>query len=121
MASEKLLPIGTFARACRLGIKALRHYDELGLLRPARVDASGYRYYSRAQARDAIAIALLRSLDLPLPAIKAILATSSMHAALEAERARLERELARSRIALRCVERILREGSVLPYEVSIRE
>ncbi|MBS2015478.1 MAG: MerR family transcriptional regulator [Deltaproteobacteria bacterium] len=121
MPSEKLLPIGAFARACRLGIKALRHYDELGLLRPARVDASGYRYYARAQARDAIAISLLRSLDVPLPAIKSILRSSSMQEALAAERARIEREMARSRIALHCVERIMRDGALMPYEVRVRE
>jgi len=53
-----LMPIGRFSRACRLSIKALRHYDELGLLRPAFIDArSGYRYYGREQARTAIAMA----------------------------------------------------------------
>ena len=42
---DDLLPIGRFARATRLSVKALRHYDELGLLRPAFVDpSSGYRY-----------------------------------------------------------------------------
>ena len=38
------LTIGEFARASRLSPKALRLYDELGLLRPVRVDEySGYR------------------------------------------------------------------------------
>jgi len=37
--------IGEFARRSRLPPKALRLYDELGLVRPARVDtASGYRF-----------------------------------------------------------------------------
>ena len=46
----QLLTIGAFARASRLSPKALRIYDELGLLRPARVDeASGYRFYEPAQ------------------------------------------------------------------------
>ena len=46
----KLLTIGEFARASRLSPKALRLYDELGLLRPVRVDEySGYRYYSPDQ------------------------------------------------------------------------
>src|SRR6266581_3995848 len=40
----RLLTIGSFARASRLSPKALRLYDELGLLRPARVDPlSAYR------------------------------------------------------------------------------
>ncbi|MFD0684136.1 MerR family DNA-binding transcriptional regulator [Actinomadura fibrosa] len=68
--SDDLLPIGRFARLCRLSVKQLRHYDDLGLLVPARVDpASGYRYYRPAQARDALSIGLLRSLDVPLPMV----------------------------------------------------
>ncbi|MGI5996084.1 MAG: MerR family DNA-binding transcriptional regulator, partial [Saccharomonospora viridis] len=44
------LSIGAFAQACGLTPKALRLYDELGLLTPARVDAcTGYRYYERSQ------------------------------------------------------------------------
>ena len=44
----ELLTIGAFAKAARLSPKALRLYDELGLLPPARVDpATGYRYYAR--------------------------------------------------------------------------
>ena len=50
LADVKLLTIGEFARASRLSPKALRLYDELGLLRPVRVDEySGYRYYSPDQ------------------------------------------------------------------------
>ena len=46
----RLLSIGAFARATRLTPKALRLYDELGLLPPAFVDqASGYRFYDPAQ------------------------------------------------------------------------
>jgi DNA-binding transcriptional MerR regulator len=44
------LSIGEFARRSRLSVKALRLYDERGVLVPARVDeASGYRYYDAAQ------------------------------------------------------------------------
>lgn len=120
----ELLAIGRFAQACRLSIKALRNYDELGLLRPARVDASGYRYYARSQARTAIAISLLRSLDVPLAVIRDVLASrdpDALAARLATERARLERELARSRQALFCVDRIIRDGALMPYEVSIRD
>ncbi|MDX3111783.1 MerR family transcriptional regulator, partial [Nonomuraea angiospora] len=71
---EELLPIGQFARLGRLSVKQLRHYDELGLLRPARVDAvTGYRYYRASQARVALSIALLRSLDVPLAVVGEVL------------------------------------------------
>jgi DNA-binding transcriptional MerR regulator len=116
-----LMPIGRFSRACRLSIKALRHYDDLGLLRPAFIDPrSGYRYYGREQARTAIAIGLLRSLGVPLPAIRALLAAPTDDAIarlLAAERDRLEREVARGRHALRSIERIMRARDLLPYDV----
>ena len=44
------MTIGEFAKVSRLSLKALRLYDSLGLLPPARVDPdSGYRYYSEVQ------------------------------------------------------------------------
>jgi protein phosphatase len=66
----KLLTIGEFARAARLTPKALRLYDDLGLLRPLRVDeTSGYRYYSPDQLERARLIAWLRRLGMPLAMI----------------------------------------------------
>ena len=57
------------ARGCRS--KALRLYDELGVLTPSRVDSeSGYRYYDVAQLEDARLVAMLRQLEFPLAEIK---------------------------------------------------
>jgi len=71
---DHLLSIGQFARVARLSVKQLRHYADLGLLPPARVDpATGYRYYRVEQARDALTVGLLRSLDVPLPAVTEVL------------------------------------------------
>ena len=58
----------------RLSIKALRRYDELGLLAPAVVDpSSSYRYYTYSQANPAEAIRILRGLDVPLERIQELL------------------------------------------------
>jgi DNA-binding transcriptional MerR regulator len=120
-----LLPIGTFADRCRLSVKALRHYAEFGLLRPAHVDlATGYRYYDRRPAPAAIAIALLRSLDVPLPAIRDLLASEDPQALtriLDRERERQAREISRAATALRSIERLMRAGTVFPYEIAVRE
>jgi DNA-binding transcriptional MerR regulator len=71
---EALLPIGQLARLGRLSIKQLRHYDKLRLLVPAYVDEhTGSRYYRYEQARDALSIGLLRSLDVPLAVIARVL------------------------------------------------
>jgi len=70
----KLLTIGEFARLARLSQKALRLYDELGLLRPFRVDEwSGYRYYAPSQLERARLVAWLRRLGMPLAQIGAVL------------------------------------------------
>jgi serine/threonine protein phosphatase PrpC len=69
----KLLTIGEFARAARLSPKALRLYDELGLLRPFRVDEwSGYRYYAPSQLERARLVAWLRRIGMPLAQIGAV-------------------------------------------------
>src|SRR5690349_1763314 len=69
-----LLSIGEVARTTHLTVKALRHYDDVGLLRPAEVDAmTGYRRYATAQVPTARAIRRFRELDMPLEDIRAIL------------------------------------------------
>lgn len=117
------MPIGRFSRSCRLSIKTLRHYAELGLLQPAFVDPdTGYRYYASSQARLAIAIATLRSLDVPLAEIRRVIAGSDAEIAsvLGDVHQRMERELARKQFALRTLDRIVRAGAVFPYDVRTR-
>lgn len=73
---DDLLPIGRFARLCGLSVGALRHYDELDLLRPADVDRfTSYRRYRRDQLETARVIARLRDLEVPIEEIRAILGT----------------------------------------------
>ncbi|MFI7613514.1 GyrI-like domain-containing protein [Nonomuraea terrae] len=106
---EELLPIGRFARLSRLSVKQLRHYAELGLLVPAYVDEhTGYRYYRHEQARDALSIGLLRSLDVPLAVIAQVL--SDTLGALVGVHERLEAELAKRRSTLAALERVMAEG-----------
>jgi DNA-binding transcriptional MerR regulator len=69
-----LLTIGEFSRATHLSVKALRHYDELGLLTPTDVDPmSGYRLYATAQVPAARLIRRFRELDMPLDEVRAVL------------------------------------------------
>jgi DNA-binding transcriptional MerR regulator len=79
-----LVSIGEFARRSGLSPKALRLYDELGLLPPARVDEdSGYRYYERSQLAHARLIAALRQLGISLSEIKLIVSLEPDAAARE--------------------------------------
>ncbi|MFI2608193.1 MerR family DNA-binding transcriptional regulator [Kitasatospora sp. NPDC018619] len=113
---DDLLTIGRFARLCRLSVKQLRHYDDTGVLPPARVDpATGYRYYAPGQARDALTVALLRDLDVPLAVIAAALACAGPERArlLRAERDRVAERITRDRARLELLER-LADGGALP-------
>jgi DNA-binding transcriptional MerR regulator len=76
------ISIGEFARRSRLSLKALRLYDERGVLVPARVDqASRYRYYDTGQLDEARLVVMLRELRLPLAAIKELLSCDPADAA----------------------------------------
>jgi DNA-binding transcriptional MerR regulator len=68
------LSIGEFSQRSHLSVKALRLYDEIGVLLPARVDrASGYRFYDTTQLKNARLISMLRQLGFPLSDIKEML------------------------------------------------
>ncbi|AXG79562.1 MerR family transcriptional regulator [Streptomyces paludis] len=78
----ELLTIGDFSARSRLSPKALRLYDRLGLLAPARVDpATGYRWYRPDQVEQARLVALLRQLDMPLARIAEVVALPGDRAA----------------------------------------
>ncbi|MGC5562723.1 MerR family transcriptional regulator [Streptomyces sp. FR-108] len=82
--SHPLMTIGAFSKACRLSPKALRLYDELALLRPARVDPeTGYRYYAPEQLEQARLVAWLRRLGMPLAEIREVSALEPASAARE--------------------------------------
>ncbi|MFJ9961444.1 MerR family transcriptional regulator [Streptomyces avermitilis] len=105
-----MLTIGAFAKACRLSPKALRLYDELDLLRPARVDPdTGYRYYAPEQLERARLVAWLRRLGMPLARIRQVCALDPGGAAREirAYWARVEAETtARRDLALFLVDHL---------------
>jgi DNA-binding transcriptional MerR regulator len=91
---DELIPIGRFARLSGLSVGALRHYDELDLLRPADTDRwTGYRRYRHEQLGTARTIARLRELEVPLEEIRAVLATDDpieRAGVLRSHRARIE-------------------------------
>ena len=69
----ELMTSGAFAQASGLSRKALRLYDELGLLHPARVDPETlYRFYEPGQLGQARLVAWLRRLGMPLAVIRAV-------------------------------------------------
>lgn len=94
--------ISNVARIAGVTSRTLRHYDDIGLLPPARVAANGYRWYGRSELLRLQQILLLRELGVPLPRIRQVLngdtderALLRRHRAdLAAERDRLDQVLA---------------------------
>lgn len=80
-----------FAQRAGVTVKALRHYDRLGLLQPRR-SGSGYRLYSESDLERLERIAALKFLGVPLKQIKAVLDRSGMtlREALRRQREALE-------------------------------
>ena len=73
MSDAKLLNIGAFSVLTGLSIPALRHYDEIGLLLPASVDATtAYRRYNSQQVAIGRLVRALRAVDLPIDAIREV-------------------------------------------------
>ena len=86
--------IGDFSRLARVSIKTLRHYADEGLLRPARVSKTGYRYYSASQLDTLQRILLFRDLGFSLTEIRDFLMGNADSQVLAAKLATRRRELA---------------------------
>ena len=65
------LKIGDFSRLCRVTVRTLRHYEEIGLFKPEIVDEwTGYRYYSVGQFKKMQDILMLKELGFSLEEIR---------------------------------------------------
>jgi len=119
--------IGDFSRFTRVSVKALRHYDRLGILRPAHVDPeSRYRYYSARQVARLQRILALRELGFSLEHVADIVgggaSAPTLRRLLEMRRTQAERQLALDRERLAQLDARLREldegtSPVLPEAV----
>lgn len=122
--------IGEFANAGRVSVRMLRHYDALGLLRPARVDATtGYRMYEARQLSRLNRIVALKDLGFTLAQVQVILdekvSTAELYGMLRLRQAELQSLIATDSARLRQVEaRILsieREGAMPAVDVQIKQ
>lgn len=92
-----------------VSVRALHHYDEIGLLRPAHIGANGYRYYGREELERLQQILIHRELGIPLAEIGAILDDSGFDrlAALEIQRGRVAEQAERLARMLRTIDRTI--------------
>ena len=69
-----MLKIGDFSKLSRVSIRMLRHYDDIGLLKPAQIDDfTGYRYYREDQLFIVARITALKDMGFALADIVRIL------------------------------------------------
>lgn len=97
-----VMTIGEIARSTGLSVRALRHYDRIGLLKPAAVTEAGYRLYDGAALERLQQILLFRELEFPLKEIRAILDRPDF----DRERA-LEQQLALLRLRRAHLDRLI--------------
>ena len=108
-----MLRIGEFARRGRVSVKALRHYEAIGLLRPAHVDATtGYRTYAVDQLDDLHRLMVLRALGLSLDRIRQVLqddpSPERMRRLLDERRAAVARRIDAEQAQLAVIEARIR-------------
>ncbi|MFI7090827.1 MerR family transcriptional regulator [Streptomyces lydicus] len=124
-----MFTIGDFAQYGRVSARMLRHYDAIGLLRPARTDpVSGYRFYEAAQLARLNRIIALKDLGFSLQQVAAILAeelsAEELRGMLRLRQAELEAALAAAGARLAQVEARLRtiesEGRMSADDVVVK-
>ncbi|MFC8080269.1 MerR family transcriptional regulator [Streptomyces sp. NPDC057307] len=124
-----MFTIGDFARHGRVSARMLRHYDAIGLLRPARTDPfSGYRHYTAAQLSQLNRIIALKDLGFTLQQVGEILEdrvnSDELRGMLALRRAELEAAMAAAAATLVQVEARLRsiesEGRMPTEDVVVK-
>ena len=125
-----MIKIGDFSKLSRVSIRMLRHYDELGLLKPETVDDfTGYRYYVPTQLQTANRITALKDMGFSLASILEIMKQYHDPEALRAflsvklEEVKEEEQAARKRLSLieTAISRLRKDEHAMKYDVILKE
>lgn len=108
-----MFSIGDFASLGRVSVRMLRHYDAIGLLRPARVDpASGYRFYVASQLAQLNRVIALKDLGFTLHQVQTMIdekvEPGELRGMLRLRRAQLAEQMAEDNARLARVDARLR-------------
>ena len=106
-SDEKYWRTREFAKLAGLTVRALHHYDRIGLLRPSRHDHNGFRLYTEADFARLEQIQTLKFIGFPLKQIKAILKEESIRLdeTLRLQRKVIEAQRYRLGLALEAIKR----------------
>jgi DNA-binding transcriptional MerR regulator len=105
----KLLTVKQVAKASGVSVRALHHYDQIGLLKPAHLGQNRYRYYGREELLRLQQILIHRELGIALSEIAAILDAPGFDrlTALEDQREKLAAEAKRYAQLVRTIDRTI--------------
>ncbi|MFZ6031096.1 MAG: GyrI-like domain-containing protein [Chloroflexota bacterium] len=124
-----MIKIGDFSKLAHVTVKTLRHYDELGLLRPVWIDRyTSYRYYALEQLPRLNRILALKDLGFSLEQIGELLhgelSPDRLRLLFDRKQAELQNRLQAEQARLARVEQRLhqieREGCMPAYEVTLK-
>ncbi|MBO4886657.1 MAG: MerR family transcriptional regulator, partial [Clostridia bacterium] len=123
-----MLKIGEFSKLSRVSVRMLRHYDEIGLLKPAEIDRfTDYRYYREDQLPMVCRIAALKDMGFSLADIVKILEVYADREELERffsarqeELEALSRDTAHKLTLLDAARKRLRKEEDMSYNVTVR-
>jgi DNA-binding transcriptional MerR regulator len=127
--NKAMLKIGDFSKLTRISIRMLRHYDEIGLLKPDSIDSfTNYRYYSPAQLPAANRITALKNMGFSLTAVSEIMSqyqnTDQLRTYLQIKLAEVKEQTAQTQFQLNLLEKtILRLGeddTIMKYDVTFK-
>jgi DNA-binding transcriptional MerR regulator len=114
----ELLSIGAFSVLVGLSVPALRHYDEVGVLKPASVDPrTGYRYYDHGQVHRARTVRALRAVDLPIDELRNVIESEDdtyLREVLTTHRERMSDRAYALKQQLEALEEFIERGVVVP-------
>jgi DNA-binding transcriptional MerR regulator len=122
--------IGDFSRLSLVPVSALRYYDELGLLKPVRVDpATGYRYYAANQLTRLNRLLALKDMGLSLEQIARMLddnlTPEQIRGMLKLKQAELQQQLTEGQVRLGRIEAWLeqfeQENNMPDYDVIVKK
>ncbi len=108
----RMFQASEFARAAGVSVRTLHHYDRMGLLKPSRRKASGYRLYGEHDFARLQQIVTLKFIGLPLKQIKALLDTNSLDltATLRLQREALSERRKQLDAALAAIDKVEQTG-----------
>ena len=123
-----MLKIGEFSKLSRVSIRMLRHYDDIGLLKPAEIDNfTGYRYYREDQLFTISRITALKDMGFSLADIVKIIDSYDDKEKMEAflserqkELAKLSEETEYKLMLLETARKRLRKEQNMSFDVTVK-